>query len=90
MDKVKVRIEGRVQGVGFRFWTREIARELGVRGSVRNLPDGAVQVEAQAESTSLAAFLERLGQGPPGADVTGLHRLEPSTSPLGENFRIER
>lgn len=57
-------VSGRVQGVGFRFFTERAARELGVRGWVRNLPDGSVETVAEGEDEAMARFLERLRRGP--------------------------
>lgn len=81
---VKVRIEGIVQGVYFRWNTREKALELGVQGWVRNLPDGAVEVMAEGERDALERLVEWCRQGPPEAVVrrvetewgkwTGRHR----------------
>ena len=51
---------GHVQGVGFRFRTREVARRHGIVGFVRNLPDGRVEVVAEGEPAALQAFLADL------------------------------
>ncbi|MEO1999328.1 MAG: acylphosphatase [Planctomycetaceae bacterium] len=57
---------GRVQGVGFRWTTRSIARRFPVTGTVRNLPDGTVELVAQGPATAVADFLaavaERMGE----------------------------
>ena len=63
------RVTGRVQGVGFRWWTRGVARELGLRGSVRNCPDGSVEIHAAGDGMALALFEQRLHRGPTGARV---------------------
>lgn len=52
-----IRVSGRVQGVGFRYSTRNKARELGLRGWVRNLPDGSVRIAVQGDQESCHAFL---------------------------------
>ena len=65
-------VSGRVQGVAFRWSTRARARELGVAGWVRNLPDGRVEAHAEGDADALAALLRWLEQGPPGARVDGL------------------
>ncbi len=68
-------ISGRVQGVGYRVFAARASRVLGVRGWVRNLPDGRVEVEAAAgHPGALADFLERLRQGPAGGRVDGVKR----------------
>ena len=64
------RVEGKVQGVGFRWWTRGLAARLGVTGTVRNLPDGTVEVRARGSDDALARLRAELGNGPPGASVT--------------------
>ncbi len=62
-------IEGRVQGVWFRASTQRKARELGVKGIVKNLPDGRVYVEAEGSEEQLHAFIEWCQQGPELARV---------------------
>jgi len=62
-------VTGRVQGVGYRFFAERAALELGIRGSVRNLPDGSVEAVAQGEEDAIARFLERLRRGPLGSRV---------------------
>jgi acylphosphatase len=66
---VRAVVTGRVQGVGYRFATVEEAIALGVRGSVRNLPDGRVEVVAAGRSSAVAALLEFCARGPLGARV---------------------
>ena len=88
-EHVGFKIQGKVQGVGFRMWVRSIGTELGVRGSVRNLKDGSVEIHAAGTGESIARFERRLSQGPPGARVTGVVRA-PSRMPIPENgFKIE-
>ncbi len=82
-------LAGRVQGVGFRYFTRRAARELGVTGRVRNLPSGEVEVEAAGDLRSLALLRERLRQGPPGAHVTDLAEEELAAAPAGDKFEID-
>ena len=60
-------VKGRVQGVGFRWWTRARALELGLRGSATNLADGRVEVVAEGPRPACEALLELLrGSGTPG------------------------
>lgn len=54
----RVLFRGRVQGVGFRYTTASIARRHPVVGFVRNLPDGSVELEAEADAVALDRFLE--------------------------------
>ena len=70
MTRLRVRLYGRVQGVGFRYRAAERAMDLGLTGWVRNLPDGSVEVEAQGPSEQLRQFLDWLGHGPPAARVS--------------------
>jgi acylphosphatase len=67
-------VTGRVQGVGYRFFTCREAQALGICGHVRNLPDGSVEVVAQGEPDVLQAFAERLKEGPPFGRVEGMER----------------
>ena len=78
---------GRVQGVGFRWWTCRLARRLGLRGQVRNLRDGSVEVRARGRGDALASFEEGLGQGPPGARVARLQRFDPGAIEV-DDFHI--
>lgn len=60
-------VKGRVQGVGFRWWTRARALELGLRGSATNLDDGRVEVVAEGPERAAQALLDLLrGGGTPG------------------------
>ena len=56
-------VKGRVQGVGFRWWTRARALELGLRGSATNLDDGRVEVVAEGREADLRALLDLLQGG---------------------------
>jgi acylphosphatase len=64
-------ISGRVQGVGFRYFTERAARAAGVTGWVRNLDDGRVEAYANGTLAQLDEFESRLRMGPPRADVRG-------------------
>ncbi len=64
-----VHITGRVQGVSFRAWTRERAKQLGVSGWVRNRSDGSVEALISGESEAVETLLAALHKGPPAAEV---------------------
>lgn len=65
--RLTVWVEGRVQGVGFRWWTRRIAGALGLSGSATNLPDGRVEVIAEGSRDACEALLDLLqGDRTPG------------------------
>ena len=66
---VHVRIEGRVQGVGFRAWTSMEATALGVTGWVRNRRDGAVEAVFHGDGDAVEAMVDVCRTGPPGARV---------------------
>ena len=66
---VQYRVTGRVQGVGFRAFVADVARDEGVSGWVRNLPDGSVEARAEGDADSLRRFEWRLWQGPSHARV---------------------
>lgn len=76
-----VRIEGRVQGVGFREWTIAEARRLGIAGWVRNRRDGSVEALAVGEEDQVDRFLARLHVGPRAGRVD---RVESADVPLEE------
>ena len=62
-------VSGRVQGVGFRFFTEDTALREGVSGFVRNLPDGRVEAEVEGDIAAVARVEQALWNGPPGARV---------------------
>jgi acylphosphatase len=65
-------LEGRVQGVSFRYFVREQAQDLGVTGWVRNRWDDTVEVTAEGERSKLEMMLSSLRTGPPAAMVTNV------------------
>ncbi len=91
MRQLHVRISGRVQGVGFRWFTREEARRLGLSGWVTNLANGDVEVAAGGEASSLDRLRRALEVGPTGAGVESLEDLEEiAGAPLPYPFTIHR
>lgn len=62
-------VSGMVQGVSFRSETKRIAKNLGIKGWIRNLPDGRVEVLAEGEKDKIGALIEFLKKGPPAARV---------------------
>jgi acylphosphatase len=85
--RVHVVVSGRVQGVGFRHAARRRARELGLSGWVRNLPDGRVEAVAEGPGEQVEEFLRFLGRGPEGARVTALEVED--EEPRGEEGYFE-
>jgi acylphosphatase len=84
------RVTGRVQGVGFRWWTRSQAARLGVVGTVRNTDDGSVEVQARGSDDALASLERLLMEGPPHARVTAVERIPASLSPSASGFDVVR
>ena len=89
MTEAGYRVRGRVQGVGFRWWTRSRARALGLTGTVRNVPDGSVEVRVRGTEPDVAELRRMLRQGPPGAQVEAVEELPPAPV-SGDSFEIVR
>lgn len=89
LETVAWRIGGRVQGVGFRWFTRNAAVGLGVDGWVRNLADGTVEAWVRGAKDDLRLLEQQLRKGPPGAEVTEFDAqpLDPSTA-IRQGFEI--
>jgi acylphosphatase len=83
-------IRGRVQGVGYRYWTRERAERLGLSGHVRNRADGEVEAVFSGAPEAVAIMIEACRQGPPGARVEAVALAEPDGAPPEGPFRILR
>jgi acylphosphatase len=64
-----IRISGRVQGVGFRYTARSMASIIGVKGYVRNLPNGDVYIEAEGIHSQLEEYIQWCRHGPPRAKI---------------------
>lgn len=84
---VLVHVRGRVQGVGFRIWTKREAEALGLSGWVRNERDGSVRALFSGSGTAVAAMLEGLRQGPRGAAVDKI-ATEEANDYKGSDFSI--
>jgi acylphosphatase len=83
-------VQGRVQGVGFRWFVREAAIRLDLAGWVRNDPNGSVVVEAEGSTESIDAFRRELERGPRGALVESLQEHPSTDAPLQRPFTIVR
>jgi acylphosphatase len=81
-------ITGRVQGVGFRFFTEAAAVREGLRGWVRNVADGSVEVVAEGDREALERFERLIGHGPPGARVDRFDVTEEAPGGAGAGFWI--
>jgi len=81
-------IRGRVQGVGFRYFTQQVAAELGVTGWVKNNYDGSVEFLAQGTDDEIEAFLRAIGRGPASASVQDMRVRESSVTREYSSFHI--
>ncbi len=88
-QRADYRVIGRVQGVGYRWWVIRTAQRLGLRGTVKNLADGSVEVRAAGPADALSELACALLQGPPYARVHSVEPIPPS-GPLPAEFRAER
>ena len=69
-------VKGKVQGVGYRFITKAVADQLGVKGFVKNEPNGDVFIAAEADNMSLEMFLDWCHEGPEHAEVNTVESHE--------------
>jgi acylphosphatase len=83
MRRVHVLVEGDVQGVGYRYTMRLIAREAGVAGWVRNRADGTVEAEIEGPDARIDEVLAWMAEGPPGSRVRSATVTD--AAPTGES-----
>jgi acylphosphatase len=81
-------VSGRVQGVGFRAWAVRRAQVLDLRGTVRNRPDGSVELEAEGREDAMRRLGELLARGPESALVRQVIEKPESGSDLPPDFRV--
>ena len=81
-------MSGRVQGVGYRFFAWTAAERCRVRGFVRNLPDGRVEVRADGEPEALEVFRAELERGPSGSRVRDVTAVEADGRDVYSSFTI--
>ena len=82
-------VKGRVQGVGFRYFTYRTAEEHGIKGWVRNLPSGGVEMYATGDDDAMARFVGAIEQGPSLAVVEHVEVRDVDPEPYA-GFSIER
>jgi len=89
MKRIGALVRGRVQGVGFRYFTQAAAQELALTGWVRNTPDGDVEIEAQGPEDAAASFLAEIHRGPQAGFVSTVqvYDLTPSRAESGFEIR---
>ena len=81
-------ITGRVQGVGFRWFTHDAAGPEGIHGWVRNLADGSVEVMAEGEAESMDRFERAIRRGPGGARIADVQTEDHAPSGRVTGFEI--
>jgi acylphosphatase len=87
MRAARLRITGRVQGVGFRDWTIRTARNLGLRGWVRNRADDSVEALVAGEEAAVASMIEACRRGPSLARIDKVDVQPADAAGLAEGFR---
>lgn len=86
--RAQLRVQGRVQGVGFRYFAYQRARNLGLTGWVRNEPDGSVSAVAEGERQDIESFADELKRGPSSASVSDVDIQWRDYSGQFDNFEI--
>ena len=87
--KVKILVSGRVQGVYFRLFTQNKAKHLSIKGSAKNLPDGRVEIIAEADDTAIEKFIKWCHKGPVTARVDKVEVIELQFGELLTTFDIK-
>ena len=83
-------VYGRVQGVGFRWWTRQRAQALGLAGWVQNRPDGSVEIHAGGDDASITRLESELECGPKFSVVERVEKADATLEPtLSKPFVIK-
>lgn len=88
MEALSIVIEGRVQGVGFRYWTLRLSRSFFVEGWVRNLSDGSVEIFVQGDSSTVKDFAEAVKSGPPHSSVQRVQMIPVTPDNRIQGFSI--
>jgi acylphosphatase len=84
----RIVVSGRVQGVGFRWFTQAAAVREGLHGWVRNLPDGRVEISAEGDAEALDRFEHRVRHGPTGARVEDVEIVDVGATGSDSGFTI--
>ncbi|MDG2532639.1 acylphosphatase [Sphingomonas sp. HITSZ_GF] len=86
MTAQRIYVSGRVQRVGYRDWAVRLAKQLGVRGWVRNLNDGRVELLAEGDDEALVSLTEALREGPPMAVVDNVEAFQTAGDKHAKGF----
>ncbi|OAL44899.1 Acylphosphatase [Pyrenochaeta sp. DS3sAY3a] len=87
--RISFTVEGVVQGVNFRSYTKRQARNIGVTGFVTNASDGTVQGEAQGTEDAIKEFVQHLNKGPSAASVSSVDHSDISTKSGENGFNVQ-
>lgn len=88
MKTLKIHVHGRVQGVGYRYFTVHKAEFYGISGTVRNEPDGHVSIVAQGDEDKLDKFIHSLYKGPSLAFVRKITTEEYPSNTKYKDFKV--
>ncbi len=89
MKRIHAKVTGIVQGVYFRASTRDAARALGLRGWVKNMPDGSVELEAEGPEEKISQLVIWLNQGPQYARVENVEVKEVPVTGEETDFNVD-
>jgi len=89
MTQYEIKITGKVQGVGFRYFTHQKATEIGITGWVKNSRDGGVLIIAQGDETDLNTFIDFLQIGPARARVNNISKYKMQTPTNFQSFILK-
>lgn len=87
--RVKILVSGRVQGVYFRMFTQKKAKQIGIKGCARNLPDGRVEIIAEADHGGIESFIKWCHKGPVTARVDHVEITELESDGALMSFEIK-
>jgi len=85
----KVLLSGRVQGVGFRYFTESVADKYSVKGYVKNTPEGKVEILCQGEEEEVRTFIDEAGRGPAFSVITGIIKQDVIDKRVYNTFEIK-
>ena len=88
MVEYLIRVEGHVQGIGYRAFAQRHAVRLGISGHASNRPDGLVEIIAQGDNASVTIFIDLLRQGPDPGTVRNLTTIERTPAATHDGFKI--
>ena len=88
MTALQVFFKGNVQGVGFRWSVKQVAKGFEVTGWVKNLPDGRVELQASGEETEVRAFIQAIGESELRAHIRRQEEASLAEPPVARGFEI--